>query len=174
MPTNHEGHDMGKPEGVQAHPAPKFDDNHPGYEIQDVNAGGGDGRFGSLSILHEHHSGGLCVHVLYLDKWSFLDLANVRIHDPAEKAEVPPGNRSEASEQLGCPIRVFAVGKGDEERSALPPLDQVAHGGGQVGFNRLGDWGSPARKTASARVRSRADLPKHAREAASGPRRRLP
>jgi len=40
MPTNHEGHDMGKPEGVQAHPAPKFDENHPGYEIQDVNASG--------------------------------------------------------------------------------------------------------------------------------------
>ena len=40
MPTNHEGHDMGKPEGVHAHPAPKFDDNHPGYEIQDVNVGG--------------------------------------------------------------------------------------------------------------------------------------
>ena len=40
MPTNHEGHDMGKPEGVHAHPAPKFDENHPGYEIQDVNAGG--------------------------------------------------------------------------------------------------------------------------------------
>jgi len=31
---------MGKPEGVHAHPAPKFDDNHPGYEIQDVNVGG--------------------------------------------------------------------------------------------------------------------------------------
>jgi len=40
MPTNHEGHDMGKPEGVQAHPAPKIDDNHPGYEIQDVNVAG--------------------------------------------------------------------------------------------------------------------------------------
>jgi hypothetical protein len=41
MPTNHqEGHDMGKPEGVHAHPSPKFDDNHPGYEIQDVNVGG--------------------------------------------------------------------------------------------------------------------------------------
>ena len=41
MPTNgHEGHDMGKPEGVHAHPAPKIDDNHPGYEIQDVNVGG--------------------------------------------------------------------------------------------------------------------------------------
>ncbi len=41
MPTNgHEGHDMGKPDGVQAHPAPKFDDNHPGYEIQDVNTAG--------------------------------------------------------------------------------------------------------------------------------------
>jgi len=31
---------MGKPEGVQAHPAPKIDDNHPGYEIQDVNVAG--------------------------------------------------------------------------------------------------------------------------------------
>ena len=41
MPTNgHEGHDMGKPEGVHAHPAKKFDDNHPGYEVQDVNVGG--------------------------------------------------------------------------------------------------------------------------------------
>ena len=40
MPTNHEGHDMGKPEGVHAHPAPKIDDNHPGYEIQDVNVTG--------------------------------------------------------------------------------------------------------------------------------------
>jgi hypothetical protein len=36
----HEGHDAGKPEGVVAHPAVKFDDNHPGYEIQDVNVGG--------------------------------------------------------------------------------------------------------------------------------------
>jgi hypothetical protein len=40
MPTNHEGHDMGKPEGVHAHPSPKVDDNHPGYEIQDVNVAG--------------------------------------------------------------------------------------------------------------------------------------
>jgi len=40
MPTNHEGHDMGKPEGVHAHPSPKIDDNHPGYEIQDVNVAG--------------------------------------------------------------------------------------------------------------------------------------
>jgi len=41
MPTNgHEGHDMGKPEGVHAHPSEKFDDNHPGYEIQDVNVAG--------------------------------------------------------------------------------------------------------------------------------------
>ena len=41
MPTNgQEGHDMGKPEGVHAHPSPKIDDNHPGYEIQDVNVGG--------------------------------------------------------------------------------------------------------------------------------------
>ncbi|MEO6923036.1 MAG: hypothetical protein ABI064_02835 [Acidobacteriaceae bacterium] len=41
MPTRgHEGHDMGKPEGVEAHPSPKIDDNHPGYEIQDVSIGG--------------------------------------------------------------------------------------------------------------------------------------
>jgi len=40
MPTNHEGHDMGKPEGVHAHPLPKIDDNHPGYEVQDVNVTG--------------------------------------------------------------------------------------------------------------------------------------
>jgi len=36
----HEGHDMGKPEGVQAHPSPKHDSEHPGYETQDVNVGG--------------------------------------------------------------------------------------------------------------------------------------
>jgi hypothetical protein len=36
----HDGHDLGKPEGVEAHPAPKYDDNHPGYETQDVNVGG--------------------------------------------------------------------------------------------------------------------------------------
>src|ERR1700743_2484108 len=35
-----EGHDMGKPEGVQAHPVPKIDSEHPGYEIQDVNVSG--------------------------------------------------------------------------------------------------------------------------------------
>jgi hypothetical protein len=35
-----EGHDMGKPEDVQAHPAPQIDDEHPGYEIEDVNAAG--------------------------------------------------------------------------------------------------------------------------------------
>jgi hypothetical protein len=35
-----EGHDMGKPEGVQAHPAPQIDAEHPGYETQDVNVGG--------------------------------------------------------------------------------------------------------------------------------------
>jgi hypothetical protein len=41
MPTKgHEGHDMGKPEGVQAHPAPQIDAEHPGYETQDVNASG--------------------------------------------------------------------------------------------------------------------------------------
>jgi len=35
-----EGHDMGKPEGVHAHPSPKVDAEHPGYELQDVNVGG--------------------------------------------------------------------------------------------------------------------------------------
>jgi len=35
-----EGHDMGKPEGVPAHPAPKIDSEHPGYETQDVNVSG--------------------------------------------------------------------------------------------------------------------------------------
>jgi hypothetical protein len=41
MPTSgHEGHDMGKPENVPAHPSYKRDDEHPGYEIQDVNTGG--------------------------------------------------------------------------------------------------------------------------------------
>jgi hypothetical protein len=35
-----EGHDMGQPEGVEAHPAPKIDPEHPGYEIQDVNVKG--------------------------------------------------------------------------------------------------------------------------------------
>lgn len=35
-----EGHDMGKPEGVQAHPSTKHDSEHPGYETQDVNVGG--------------------------------------------------------------------------------------------------------------------------------------
>jgi hypothetical protein len=41
MPTNgHEGHDAGKPEGVQAHPSPKHDSEHPGYETQDVAVGG--------------------------------------------------------------------------------------------------------------------------------------
>jgi hypothetical protein len=35
-----EGHDMGKPDGVQAHPAPKVDAEHPGYETQDVNVSG--------------------------------------------------------------------------------------------------------------------------------------
>jgi hypothetical protein len=38
MPT--EGHDMGQPEGVEAHPAPQIDAEHPGYEIQDVNVKG--------------------------------------------------------------------------------------------------------------------------------------
>jgi hypothetical protein len=41
MPTKgHEGHDAGKPEGVVAHPAPKRDADHPGYETEDVNVGG--------------------------------------------------------------------------------------------------------------------------------------
>jgi len=35
-----EGHDMGKPDAVPAHPAPKHDSEHPGYETQDVNVGG--------------------------------------------------------------------------------------------------------------------------------------
>lgn len=35
-----EGHDMGKPEGVEAHPVPQIDPEHPGYETQDVNVGG--------------------------------------------------------------------------------------------------------------------------------------
>ena len=35
-----EGHDMGKPEGVEAHPSQKVDAEHPGYETQDVNVGG--------------------------------------------------------------------------------------------------------------------------------------
>ena len=45
MPTDHrhhngEGEEMVKIEGVQAHPSPKLDSEHPGYEIQDVNVGG--------------------------------------------------------------------------------------------------------------------------------------
>ena len=41
MPTRgQEGHDMGKPEAVPAHPSPKHDSEHPGYETQDVNVGG--------------------------------------------------------------------------------------------------------------------------------------
>jgi len=35
-----EGHDMGKPEGVEAHPTPQIDSEHPGYEIEDVSVGG--------------------------------------------------------------------------------------------------------------------------------------
>ncbi len=35
-----EGHDMGKPEGVEAHPSPKIDAEHPGYEVQDVSVSG--------------------------------------------------------------------------------------------------------------------------------------
>lgn len=34
------GHDMGKPEGVEAHPSHKHDSEHPGYETQDVSVGG--------------------------------------------------------------------------------------------------------------------------------------
>ena len=55
MPTRgQEGHDMGKPEGVPGHPAPKHDAEHPGYEIQDVSVGGITtflaGLFGSVII----------------------------------------------------------------------------------------------------------------------------
>jgi hypothetical protein len=35
-----EGHDMGKPEGVEAHESPARDSEHPGYEVQDVNVSG--------------------------------------------------------------------------------------------------------------------------------------
>jgi hypothetical protein len=35
-----EGHDMGQPEGVEAHPSHKRDTEHPGYETQDVSVGG--------------------------------------------------------------------------------------------------------------------------------------
>lgn len=31
---------MGQPEGVQAHPSPKHDSEHPGYETEDVSIGG--------------------------------------------------------------------------------------------------------------------------------------
>ena len=34
------GHDMGKPEGVDPHPSPKHDSEHPGYETQDVSVTG--------------------------------------------------------------------------------------------------------------------------------------
>lgn len=34
------GHDMGKPEGIEAHPSPKHDSEHPGYETQDASIGG--------------------------------------------------------------------------------------------------------------------------------------
>jgi hypothetical protein len=41
MPTRgHEGHDAGKPEGVEAHPSAQRDTEHPGYETQDVSVGG--------------------------------------------------------------------------------------------------------------------------------------
>ncbi len=50
MPTKgHEGHDMGKPEGVPAHPHHERDSEHPGYEIQDVNVGGIVTFLGGLS-----------------------------------------------------------------------------------------------------------------------------
>jgi hypothetical protein len=35
-----EGHDMGQPEGVEAHPSRKHDSEHPGYETEDVSVGG--------------------------------------------------------------------------------------------------------------------------------------
>ncbi len=35
-----EGHDMGQPKGVEAHPVPKRDSENPGYETQDVSIGG--------------------------------------------------------------------------------------------------------------------------------------
>jgi len=35
-----EGHDMGQPEGTEAHPSPKHDSEHPGYETEDVNISG--------------------------------------------------------------------------------------------------------------------------------------
>ncbi len=52
MPTNHhngEGEEMVKIEGVQAHPSPKLDSEHPGYETQDVNVGGIITFLGGLS-----------------------------------------------------------------------------------------------------------------------------
>ncbi|AEU34539.1 hypothetical protein [Granulicella mallensis] len=35
-----EGHDAGRPEGTTPHPPHQRDSEHPGYEVQDVNAGG--------------------------------------------------------------------------------------------------------------------------------------
>jgi hypothetical protein len=35
-----EGHDMRQPEGANAHPSPKRDSEHPGYETEDVSVGG--------------------------------------------------------------------------------------------------------------------------------------
>ena len=35
-----EGHDMGKPEGVEAHPSTKHNNENPGYETQDVSVTG--------------------------------------------------------------------------------------------------------------------------------------
>jgi hypothetical protein len=35
-----EGHDMGKPDGVEAHASQQHDSEHPGYETQDVSIGG--------------------------------------------------------------------------------------------------------------------------------------
>ncbi len=50
MPTKgREGHDMGRPEGVPAHPAHERDTEHPGYETQDVNVGGVVTFLGGLS-----------------------------------------------------------------------------------------------------------------------------
>lgn len=41
MPTKgHEGHDPGRPAGTSPHPPRVRDEEHPGYEVQDVNVGG--------------------------------------------------------------------------------------------------------------------------------------
>ena len=59
MPTNRNHHDEGKEmvkiDGVEAHPSPRLDSEHPGYEIQDVNVGGiVTFLAGSSSRLHHH------------------------------------------------------------------------------------------------------------------------